>query len=127
MLCLGANIMTGQYLTRQLDTDDITISSHLSSLKVLGNKISKLEGEDKDSTSVHLNFTVKERQDEPCILAGAEELELILDSKDAFELGLLLTAMGMKNRQASELSAVEVRLYNLIAELNQIGVVPRAT
>ena len=119
--------MTGQYLTRQLETDDITISSHLSSLKVLGNKISKLEGEDKDSTSIHLNFTVKERQDEPCILAGAEELELILDSKDAFELGLLLTAMGMKNRQASELSAVEVRLYNLIAELNQIGVVPRAT
>ncbi len=109
--------MTDQYLTRNLETDDITVSSHLSSLKVLGDKISKLQG--KDSTSIHLNFAVKERQDEPCILAGAEELELIIDSKDAFELGLLLTAMGMKNRQASELSAVEVRLYNLIAELNQ--------
>ena len=36
------------------------------------------------------------------------------------ELGILLTALGMKNRQASELSAVEVRLYNLIAELNQM-------
>ncbi len=112
--------MTGQYLTRHLETDEILVSSHLSSLKVLGNKISKLQGEGKDSTSIHLNFAVKERQDEPCILAGAEELELIIDSKDAFELGLLLTAMGMKNRKASELSAVEVRLYNLIAELNQM-------
>ena len=112
--------MTGQYLTRHLDTDDITISSHFSSLKILGNTISQLPGEAPDSTSIHLNFAVKERQDQPCMLAGAEELELIIDSKDAFELGILLTALGMKNRQASELSAVEVRLYNLIAELNQM-------
>ncbi len=112
--------MTGQYLTRHLDTHDITISSHLSSLKIFGNTISQLPGEEPDSTSIHLNFAVKERQDEPCMLAGAEELELIIDSKDAFELGILLTALGMKNCQASELSAVEVRLYNLIAELNQM-------
>ena len=112
--------MTGQYLTRNLDTDDITVSSHLSSLTLVGNKISQLQGESKDSTSIHLDFIVKERQDEPCILAGAEELELILDSKDAFELGLLLTAMGMKNHKSSELSAVERKLYNLIAELNQM-------
>ena len=112
--------MTGQYLTRNLETDDITVSSHLSSLTVVGNKISQLQGEGKDATSIHLDFIVKERQDEPCILAGAEELELILDSKDAFELGLLLTAMGMKNRKFSEFSAVEMKLYNLIAELNQM-------
>ena len=113
--------MTGQYLTRNLETHDITISSHLSSLTIAGQKISQLQGEDQDSTSIHLNFAVKEREHEPCVLAGAEELELILDSEDAYELGLLLTAMGMKKRKTSELSAIEVRLYNLIAELNQIS------
>ena len=115
--------MTGQYLTRNLETHDITISSHLSSLTIAGQKISQLQGEKQDSTSIHLNFAVKEREHEhePCVLAGAEELELILDSEDAYELGLLLTAMGMKKRKTSELSAIEVRLYNLIAELNQIS------
>jgi hypothetical protein len=113
--------MTGHYLTRNLETHDMTISSHLSSLTIRGQKISQLQGEKQDSTSVHLNFAVKERHKEPCVLAGAEELELILDSEDAYELGLLLVAMGMKKRQTSELSAIEVRMYNLIAELNQIS------
>ncbi len=120
MFDIGTKIMTGQYLTRNLATDDITVSSHLSSLTIVGNKISQILGDKKDSTSIHLNFAVKERQNEPCILAGAEELELILDSKDAFELGLVLTVMGMKNHKSSELSAVEMKLYNLIAELNQM-------
>lgn len=112
--------MTVQSITRPLQTDDITIMSHVTSVTAVGNKISKLTTKPDNSTTIHLNFDVKGRKDEPCILAGAEELGLIINAQDALEIGLYLVAMAIKNPTEKEVAEIQSQLSATIAEMNPI-------
>jgi len=112
--------MTIHSLTRNLETDEITVMSHVTSTTVVGNKISKLEAEpgDASTSNIHLNFEVRGKDDQPCVLAHAEELGLILSPKDALELGLILVAMGMEQNGEADVQAVQNRLAEAIAQLH---------
>jgi hypothetical protein len=98
-------------MARRLKTKDITIMSHVTSVTATGDKISKLPGSSVDQPGVvHLNFEVKGKKDEPCVLSGAEEIGLILDPADALELGLLLLEMELEQQSPEELAAIKARL-----------------
>jgi urease accessory protein UreE len=112
--------MTIHSLIRNLETDEITVMSHVTSTTVVGNKISKLEADagDASTSTIHLNFEVRDKHEQPCVLANAEELGLILSPKDALELGLILVAMGMEQHTEAETRAVQNRLAETIAQLH---------
>jgi hypothetical protein len=110
---IGAKTMSVKSLTRNLKTDDITVMSHVTSMKVVANRISKLSATPENSTTIHLNFEVKGKKDEPCILANAEELGFILQPKDALEIGLSLIEMAMENQSPEAMVAIQERLSQL--------------
>jgi hypothetical protein len=111
--------MTVKPFTQKINTDEITVMSHVTSITVTGNKISKLQA-DNNSSTIHLSFDVTDKKDEQCILSGAKELGLILQATDALELGLMLTAMGIKNQSPEEVAKIQARLYAIIEELNTV-------
>lgn len=111
--------MTVKPTIRPLETGEITVMSHVTSITVTGNKISKLEATD-NPTTIHLNFEVEGKKGEPCILAGAEELGFILHPKDALELGLSLVEMGLEKLTAAEAKAIQERLSQLL-ERSQVA------
>lgn len=95
--------MTVKVTTNPITTDNITVMSHVTSLTAVGNHISKLESSQENSTTIHLNFEVKGKKEEPCILAAAEELELIFNAQDALKLGLLLVEMAANRAELPQL------------------------
>ena len=85
--------MTTDSTTQPLNTSTITVMSHVTSITVTANKLSKLATPGEPPT-LYLNFEVQGKSQEPCILAGAEELGLILSAEDARILGSALLAMA---------------------------------
>jgi hypothetical protein len=101
--------------TRPLHTKDITVISNITSIVVTGDKISKLPSSTTEESGViHLNFEVKEKKHQGCVLADAEEICLILDRADALELGLLLLEMEVNEQTPEELGKIKARLTPLL-------------
>jgi hypothetical protein len=108
-------------ITLPLKTKDINVMSHVTSITVTGDKISKLPATSVDKPGViHLTLAVKDNKDEPCILAGAEELCLVIDPADALELGLLLLEMEIEQQKPEELRGIQARLSALLQKPNTI-------
>jgi hypothetical protein len=108
--------MSIKSLSRTLKTGDVTVMSHVTTTTVVGNRISKLRGTPANGTTIHLNFEVKGKKDEPCILANAEELGFILKPEDALEIGLSLVAMAVENQSDEATAAIQERLSQLLSQ-----------
>ncbi|MFE4106887.1 hypothetical protein [Almyronema epifaneia] len=117
--------MTVKSVTRSLQTSDITVMSNVTSIQVRGSKITKIgamagqAGETAASTaaSIYIDLEVSQKQSLPAVLGSTEELGLILSSKDAVELGLLLVAMGQEGQSSEQVAATLTRLSQLMAEV----------
>lgn len=120
--------MTVQSITHPWKTTDITVMSNVTSVRVRGNKITKI-GAVADSTAdpipqqtsdqtsaIYLDLDVRDPHSAAAILQNTQELGLILQPQDALELGLMLTAMGLENYDKATVAAAFERLSNLIAE-----------
>lgn len=113
--------MMVKHVTCPWKTGEITVMSNVTSIQVVGNKITKIgaiQGQETDSpASIYIDLDVMYKQPMPSILASTEELGLILNVKDALELGLLLVAMGMETNKSADVSVTLERLSKLITEL----------
>jgi hypothetical protein len=96
--------MTTHAYTRSLNTNDITVMSSQTSITVSGNKVSKLEGDSPEQSTIHVNFSVKNRKNEPCILAGTQELGFILTPQDAQKLGEILLEFAQSQGSVATVS-----------------------
>lgn len=116
--------MTTQCVTYPLQTETITVMSHVTSIQVVGERISCLqattETESDPAKTVHVTFEVQGKKDEPCILSNAEELGLILSAKDAVELGLSLIAMGSDPENMTDISAIRERLSDFLSNKSPV-------
>ena len=111
--------MTPTIMTYRLKTGDITVTSNISSVAATGNRISRLETNEEETTAIHVSFTVKDGTKHlSSVLAETEELGLILSAEDAIELGTLLVAIGLENKSGLESDAVFERLFRLASELH---------
>ena len=110
--------MTTTLLTHDLQTDDITVMSNLTSITVVGSKISSLDDpqvSSRDSSStVHLDFDVKEPTPSSGVLDSTETLGMIFKQGDAINLGLWLIAMGMEHKTSDDVDAIVSRLTQLL-------------
>ena len=111
---------TKQLLTQELKTGDITVISNVTSVRVVGTKIARVEeipGHELESPSaVHVDFEVKQPSRLAAVLEGTENLGLILQLDDAIELGKLLLAMGMEHKTPDEVAAIMDRLSQQIED-----------
>lgn len=111
---------TKRLLTQALNTGDITIMSNVTCITATGDKVARIEEVLKDGvkspTAVHVDFEVKQPSHLQAILEETQSLGLILQPDDAVELGLLLTALGMKNKDSQAVAAIAERLSALLAE-----------
>ncbi len=105
--------------THNLSTQDITLMSNLSSTTVVGQRISKLKTSqvNEEASTIHLGFEVKSSQEtDDEMLGKTTDLEFILDTDDALELGMLLVAMSMSHQSQEESAITFDRLSNLMKE-----------
>lgn len=112
---MDTQVKNTPFETRPLNTNDVTVMSHVTSIVVQGERISKLPSTASDKPGViHLSFAVKDKKDEPCILSGAEELSLVLDRNDAVELGLLLLEMELTEQTPEEAAKIKASISRLL-------------
>ncbi|MEN8445010.1 MAG: hypothetical protein ABG776_08360 [Cyanobacteria bacterium J06555_13] len=111
---------TKKLLTQTLNTGDITIMSNMTCITATGDKISRIEesliGGLKSSAAVHVDFGVKQSSHFQAVLEDTQSLGLILQPDDAVELGVLLIALGMKNKGSQAMATTMERLSALLAE-----------
>ena len=115
--------MTVASITQELNTDDITVISNVTSVIANCNRISRLEAiegqELENPAAIHVDFKVKHhKQHLLSVLAETEELGLILSVDDAIELGLWLIAMGLKDQSGQEIDYIFEKLFKLASELH---------
>jgi hypothetical protein len=115
--------MTTKLVTRPFKTGEVTIMSNITSITATGHQISILEARPErakgNGSTVHLTFEVEHPQKLSSILGSDRELGLMMERKDAIEIGLLLVAMGMEDKSHHEVVAVLDRLSKLIADLGE--------
>ncbi|MEM8807908.1 MAG: hypothetical protein AAGF01_17955 [Cyanobacteria bacterium P01_G01_bin.38] len=112
---------TKRLLAQDFKTGEITVISNVTSITVTGNKIARLEQlahKQESSSTVHVDFTVKQPSHLPAVLEETEELGLILKPDDAVKLGVLLIAMGMEDKM-SEIVTMVMELLSKRATENQ--------
>ncbi len=107
----------------ELATSDIEVTSNLTSIIAKANRISRLEaakGKIKSPAKVYLDLKVKPHPEHlPGVLGETEELDLVLNPDDALEIGILMVAMGLKDKSQLEVDEVFKRLFELTCELHQ--------
>ena len=111
--------MPTQLITRPIKTSELTVTSNITSLKVVGGKVSRLlssNEQEESNSNVHLTFDVKYPQELQSLLDYDGQLAFILNLEDAAEIGLLLAAMGIENKSGKELDVFLNRLSSLVAE-----------
>jgi hypothetical protein len=101
-------------LTQDIETSDITVMSNVSSVTVVGTKVSRLadlpEGGHHAPTTVHIDFKVKQPTQLSSVLESTEILGMILSADDAVELGERLIAMGLDDQSPDAVAAVTSRI-----------------
>ena len=113
--------MTATLLSHDLQTNDITVISNLTSVTVVGSRISTLNdlqtvSKDRNAT-VHLDFNVKDPANSSGVLGSTESLGMILSQSDAVNLGLWLLVMGLKHNTTDSVDAIMVRLSQQLKNL----------
>ena len=112
--------MGSTLLTQDIQTGDITVMSNVTSVTVMGTKVSRLGGcseqDRKIPSTVHIDFEVKHPDHSPTVLESTETLGMILNLKDAVDLGVLLVAMGLEHKTPDEIVTVVSQLTTLIQE-----------
>ena len=112
--------MGSKLLTHDIQTGDITVMSNVTSVTVIGTKVSRLGGDSTDAKGspsvVHIDFDVKQPDHSPAVLESTETLGMILNLSDAIDLGALLIAMGLAHRTPDEIETVMVQLTQLIQD-----------
>lgn len=112
--------MNSKLLSRTVKTGDITVMSNVTSVTVVGTKVSRVEeipGHEQESPSaVHIDFEVKQPSHLPAVLEDTEVLGMILQLEDAVELGLLLVAMGLEHKTPEQVAEITARLNRLVKE-----------
>ncbi|EDX83367.1 hypothetical protein S7335_547 [Synechococcus sp. PCC 7335] len=111
---------TKKLLAQALHTGDISIMSNVTSITATGDKVARIEGSVRDGVqspaAVHVDFDVKQPSHLKAVLEETRSLGLILQPDDAVELGVLLTALGMKNKESQAVAAITEHLSALLAE-----------
>jgi len=114
--------MKSTLLTRDIQTGDITVMSNVTSVTVVGTKVSRLadspEQEQVAPSTVHIDFEIKEPTQLQTLLESTEALGMILNSDDAVELGELLIAMGLNNRDPKAIATVMSDLNQFIHDFS---------
>lgn len=113
-------MMNTKLRTQSLETGTIAVMSNVSSVNVVGTKVSRVEEvpghEAENPSTIHVDFKVQNPRHLETVLESAEELGMILNLEDAVELGLLLVAMGLEHKTPDDIAAVMSRLSKLVKE-----------
>ncbi|NJN29504.1 MAG: hypothetical protein HC824_02855 [Synechococcales cyanobacterium RM1_1_8] len=122
--------MSTQAITRSWKTHDITVMSNVTSVHVQGKQVTKLgmiaEENSAPEAEIHLALDVQNDQHIASLLAETKTLGVILKPKDALELGLLLTAMGLENANPEKISTLFERLSQMMADFSIEGVTAKS-
>ncbi len=120
--------MSLKSITRPLNTTEITIMSNVSTVQAKGSRITRIEAsqqtlDSSNQAAIHLTFDVDQPEEAslPNLLQSTQSLGLILNLEDAFELGLLLVAMGLVDQNDIEASQSLDRLAGLMNDLQNKG------
>ncbi|MCM1981932.1 hypothetical protein [Lyngbya confervoides] len=94
--------------------------SNLTSVSVIGTKGVRVEEipeqESEISFRIPFDFEVDEPSPLPAVLAGAQDLGMILKLGDAGEFGPDLLALGLESQTVAEVDQVLARLSRLMRE-----------
>ncbi|MEN8446838.1 MAG: hypothetical protein ABG776_17720 [Cyanobacteria bacterium J06555_13] len=105
---------------QSLHTGDILIMSNVTCITATGDKVARIEECVKDGvkspTAVHVDFEVKQPSHLQAVLEETRSLGFILQPDDAVKLGVLLIALGIKDKDSQAMAAITERLSALLAE-----------
>ncbi|MEB3231284.1 MAG: hypothetical protein VKJ64_09760 [Leptolyngbyaceae bacterium] len=114
--------MGSALLTQKIQTGDITVMSNVTSITVVGTKVSRLadlpEGHQHRPSTVHVDFEVKQPTQTASVLEATETLGMILTVEDAVELGEYLLAMGLGDKSSDEVASVMARINQHIQDFS---------
>lgn len=114
--------MTTPLITQDLTTTEITMMSNVTSMTVVGTKVSrvgdKIAHQQGSLPAIHIDFYVKQPQHRPVVFEATESVGMILSLTDAVKLGTLLVALGLANKTSDDITAAMALLKQSIQDFS---------